>query len=269
VSATVAGTSIFDINDPGNLSIQATLSDGSVWVGTRINGRYSVLSQPPDTKDEAIAEDLNNLNVVIGSFLDLKLNKFRGFFLNNRAYAVFDVNASGAASTAPIGINDYGVISGFYGTSMGDQAFRQFGPKETDLDVTGAVGTAGTGTNDLLQTAGYFSTSDENLTLATCCQSVVWDQTGHPTTFAVTGAISTIALGINNFGWVCGRYFDMVGGGEHGFVYNLNTGKLLTYDYPKATQTTFNGINDPGYIAGRYTDSAGTEHGFVAQIVGK
>jgi hypothetical protein len=267
--ARVVGTAVFDINDLGNLSIQVTLEDGSIWVGTRINGRYGTLSQPPDTDQEAVAEDLNNLNVVIGSFLDLSSNKFRGFFLTNGTYTVFDVKASSATSTAPIGINDYGVISGFYGTSTGDQAFRQFGQKETDLDVHGAVGTAGSGTNDLLQTAGYFSTSDPTLNLATCCQSVVWNETGHPTTFAVTGATSTVALGINNLGWVCGRYFDTVGGGVHGFVYNLNTGQLLTYDHPEATQTTFNGINDPGYISGRYTDSGGTEHGFIAQIAGK
>jgi hypothetical protein len=132
--------------------------------------------------------------------------------------------------------------------------------------VPGAKGTTAQGTNDFLQTTGFFSTSDASLTEATCCQGVVWDQTGGPSSFVVPGAASTIGLGINNAGWVCGRYYD-TNGKEHAFAYQLYSNQLLTYDYPGATLTTFNGINDLGYIAGHYNDSQGVAHGFIAQIV--
>jgi hypothetical protein len=270
----VAGTAPFGINDFGNLSIQVTLSDGSFWVGTRINGKYSTLSQPPGTENgTAVAEDINNPNIVVGSFYNG--SGYTGFLLTNGVYTDFKLNVRNPTTTAPIGINDYGVISGIYGTSkVSNQAFRQFGAKETDLQVPDATGTAATGTNDVLQTVGYFSVlaSESALPLATCCQSVIWDQIGHPTPFAVIGAVSTVALGINNIGWVCGRYYDG-SGNEHAFVYNQQTRKLLTYKYPGATDTTFNGINDLGYIAGRYTENNAenepTEYGFVARIVGE
>src|ERR1700757_2436863 len=93
---------------------------------------------------------------VVGSFYNG--SGYTGFLLTNGVYTDFKLNVRNPTTTAPIGINDYGVISGIYGTSkVSNQAFRQFGAKETDLQVPDATGTAATGTNDVLQTVGYFS----------------------------------------------------------------------------------------------------------------
>jgi hypothetical protein len=264
----VVGTRPFGINDFGNLSIQVNLSDGSTWVGTRMGGSYSVVSQPPGTSGFAQPEDINNFNVLAGYWFDG--TTYLGFLLSNGSYTDFNLAVPSATFTAAIGINDLDFISGYYGTStVLNQAFRQVSNKEFDLKVTNAVGTAASATNDLLQTAGYSSTSDPSLTLASCgCLGVVWDSRGKATTFAVKEAVSTIALGINVPGWVAGRYYDSQGN-LHAFLYNLRCHKFLTYDYPGAVQTSFNGINDAGYIAARYTDALGIAYGFIARITGE
>jgi hypothetical protein len=65
---------------------------------------------------------------------------------------------------------------------------------------------------------------------------------------------------------VVGRYYDSLGA-IHGFVYLLDSGQTITYDYPGAASTSLNGINDRGTIAARYTDTSGVAHGFIAQLV--
>ncbi len=269
----VSGTEPYGINNFGNLSIIVLVGD-TTWVGTRINGQYTKLSQPPGTVTTAGPYDINNFNVQTGTWYNG--TAFRGFTLYNDSdadfdYFDFDVNVPIATCTVPYGINDYSARSGYYCTSSHYQAFRQIGSQETDLNVSAARGTIAEATNDFLQTTGYFSTSNSfPVDNATCvgCQGVIWDQTGHPTSFVVPvgSAASTIGLGINNTGWVCGRYFD-TSGKEHAFAYQFYSNQFLTYDYPNAKATTFNGINDLGYIAGHYNDSAGVAHGFIAQIV--
>jgi hypothetical protein len=267
----VTGTEPFGINNLGNLTFVVLVGD-TEWVGTLIDGQYSTLSQPPGTVNIAGPYDINNLNAVTGTWLNSG-NEFQGFTLYNRFYTDFYVNVPTATCTVPPGINDYGARSGYYCTSSHYQAFRQIGLQATDLNVPGAKGTIAEATNDFLQTTGYFSTSvyfpvDDATCVGAGCQGVIWDQTGHPSSFVVPflGAAATVGLGINNTGWVCGRWFD-TSEKEHAFVYQPSSNQFLTYDYPNATLTTFNGINDFGYIAGHYNDSQGVAHGFIAQIV--
>jgi hypothetical protein len=268
-AAGVTGTRVFGINDLGNLSFQVSIG-ADVFVGTRINGHYSTPSQPNDTDVSADAEDINNFNVVVGNFFDG--STFHGFLLKNGSYTTFDVNVPNVGFTVAIGIDDFGVVSGVYGTpneNSPDKAFRQIGKKETDLNVDSAVGSFATGTNDLLQTAGYFSESDPFLTEATCnCHGVVWDAFGHPKIFDIKNAVSTLALGISIPGWICGRFYDNQSN-VHGFVYNLYSKKFVIYNYPNAISTSLNGINNAGYIGGRYTDIEGVAHGFIARIIGE
>jgi hypothetical protein len=268
----VVGTRPFGINDLGNLSIEVFFSDGSEKVATRIRGHYSALSQPANTNLIASVNGINNFNVAAGFYLDSTVNAYRGFILKNGAYTVFDVTTPGATFTALYGINDFGDVSGLYGSvtpGPHSQAFRKLGNNEADLNVNASVGSAATGINDLRQTVGFFSQSDPFLAETTCgCHGVIWDRNGGSTTFDTPGAVSTRPLGINIAGWVAGRFFD-IGGVMHAFAYNQRSAKFLIYDYPNAIQTTFNGINDLGYLAGRYSDKSGTAHGFIARIVGE
>src|ERR1700690_2721154 len=67
------------------------------------------------------------------------------------------------------------------------------------------------------------------------------------TSIGFPGAISTVAFGINNSGYVVGEYFD-ISGNRHGFVTNGKT--FQTLDYPGAAATSAGAINDWGQIVG-------------------
>jgi Protein of unknown function (DUF3466) len=78
--------------------------------------------------------------------------------------------------------------------------------------------------------------------------------------FDVSGATSTHAQGINDFGEVVGYYAD-AGGTSHGFVRFLRFVKRV--DVPGAMQTYANGINDFNAIVGTYLDTMAEQHGFL------
>src|SRR5437762_13541527 len=61
------------------------------------------------------------------------------------------------------------------------------------------------------------------------------------TTIDVPSAFRTIALGINNAGYVVGSFDDV--NGTHGFVRDTG-GNFTTIDFPNASSTEAHGIND-------------------------
>jgi hypothetical protein len=78
-------------------------------------------------------------------------------------------------------------------------------------------------------------------------------------------------LGINDKGLAVGYYGDSTLS-QHGFLYDINTGKYTFLDDPseafhngvEVTQIT--GINNNNEIAGFYSDANGVLHGFVASV---
>src|SRR5437867_627205 len=84
------------------------------------------------------------------------------------------------------------------------------------------------------------------------------------TTIDVPSAFRTIALGINNAGYVVGSFDDV--NGTHGFVRDTG-GNFTTIDFPNASSTEAHGINDAGEVIGNFGD--GTRfRGFVRDITG-
>jgi probable HAF family extracellular repeat protein len=74
----------------------------------------------------------------------------------------------------------------------------------------------------------------------------------------VTGALATVAVGINNLGEIVG-YFQDAGLNLHGFL--QNPGKLLVQvDYPGASATEFYGVNDAGQIIGSSSTASGSNY---------
>ena len=51
----------------------------------------------------------------------------------------------------------------------------------------------------------------------------------------------TLPFGVNDQGWVVGRFFRHER--EHGFLFRLGTNRFLVFDYPGAAFTSLNGIN--------------------------
>ena len=83
---------------------------------------------------------------------------------------------------------------------------------------------------------------------------------------AVSGASSTMALGVNNSDEVVGTY--TVGSGTsavmHGFTWTPQHGFTTVDDPHGIGTTTINGVNDHGQLVGFYVDSAGNTDGLLA-----
>ena len=76
-------------------------------------------------------------------------------------YTTIDV--PGAAATTAVGVNDSGVVSGFYTDSSGnDHGFLDRNGTFTTIDVPGAADTVATVINDLGVVVGYYIDSSGN-----------------------------------------------------------------------------------------------------------
>jgi len=68
---------------------------------------------------------------------------------------------------------------------------------------------------------------------------------------------------------IAGYYFDSATSVQHGLVVELATNTYIPIDFLAASGvqgTLLNGINKNGEVSGGYVDSAGTEHGFTANL---
>ena len=82
--------------------------------------------------------------------------------------------------------------------------------------------------------------------------------------FDLTGALSTIPLGINNLGDICGT--AIFSDSQPGFISVLQV--VTTFAVPGATATFAYQVNDSGQIIGYYTDSNGIAHGYTRDSAG-
>jgi uncharacterized membrane protein len=178
-------------------------------------------------------------------------------------YTTIDV--PGAASTVAVGVNDLGVVSGFYFDSSGNEhGFLYRDGTFTTVDVPGAADTLLTVTNDLGTAVGYNDlgqvtgsyTESNGDTVAFAGPvgtfPVVSDPAGPP--------FSTPTAAINDAGVVVGEYVD-ASGDFHGFA--EARGVFNPVEDPAGTAgTNVAGINNLGLIVGFYIDSSGNFHGF-------
>jgi hypothetical protein len=83
--------------------------------------------------------------------------------------------------------------------------------------------------------------------------------------FDLTGALSTIPLGINNPGDICGT--AIFSGGIQPAFLSVNR-VITTFSVPNATATFAYQVNDSGQIVGYYVDSSGRAHGYTRDTAG-
>jgi hypothetical protein len=83
--------------------------------------------------------------------------------------------------------------------------------------------------------------------------------------FDLTGALSTIPLGINNLGDICGTAI-FGDGSQLGFISVLQV--VTTFAVPGATATLAYQVNDSGQIIGTYFDSNAIPHGYTRDSAG-
>ena len=208
---------------------------------------------------EAKAFDINNVGVgnVVGTVRD---GSGQRAFLWDGTTVSFPGNPS---IPNALGINDDGIIVGFFSDQAGKQHGFTLPPGlGGPINVFNNLSTQTFGINNTRRMVGTlqeptgefraFYLSGPDIASA---QRIV-----------IEGVSRSDAFGINNASDPAkvrhvGTY--TIGGVDHGFVHTHSDG-VKTFDFPGATHTRAFGINDVGEIVGEYVDSSGRTHGFLA-----
>lgn len=167
-------------------------------------------------------------------------------------YMCTAIDVPGSFSTRVNGINNAGVLSGYYETP-GVSTFRKPGGGGFDLpgNAAGAAASYGFGLNDAGHIVGY--------TLgAGGYQGFVWDGNTYSSHSFGTN-IPTFAFGINNAGTVVGTYQTSATSAS-GYMLNGSTYQTVNVDGARSTYVY--DINDGGTVAGTFISSTGEIRGF-------
>jgi len=216
-----------------------------------------------------VASAINKSGAIVGYYTTGGVD--HGFLYSGSGYT--DVFYPGSGLTEALGINDNGVVVGFYmdGPSVTQPNFHGFTWSATggykSVDVSGATsGTFVQAINNNGVLAGYFSDSagSHGFTMngSTVTKLDAPLTTGTP--------YFTQAWGINTGGSVSGNYAD-ANGMMHGFLYS--GGKYTSFDAPTTvgtpapggTYTVGRGLNTNCVVVGAYADTTGNANGLVRQ----
>lgn len=205
------------------------------------------------------AFDINNVGLgdVVGTVRDASGQRS---FLWNGSTVSFPGNPPVPNAS---GLNDNGMIVGFFSDSAGKQHGFTLPP--------GLGGPINVFNNFPTQTFGINSTRRMVGTLQEPSGEFHAFYLSGPdiasaTRINIQGASRSDAYGINDATEPSqvrhvGTY--TIGGVDHGFVHTEGRG-VATFDFPGAQHTRAFGINNVGEIVGEYVDSSGRIHGFIA-----
>jgi hypothetical protein len=183
-----------------------------------------------------------------------------------------------------LGINNEGLIAGFYGSgNAGDpnQGFLLTPPgtfTAVDFPPTAqnpALQTQLTGLNDIGIVVGYFYNTNNGIPVDNQFgfyeKDGVFTEVNNPNTPGLFNnpkppsgvLIENQLIGVNDLNIAVGFYND-ASGNSHGYTYDINTGQFsANIDDPSGVSTVTAAINNEGDIAGFYTDAGGVIHGFL------
>jgi probable HAF family extracellular repeat protein len=192
--------------------------------------------------------DVNDLGQAVGSFADVNTGVGHSFVRSKSGeITVLPDAAPGAFLTEATGINNAGVIVGFFVDGDGQaHGFVLRDGKYATYDYPGATRTLFTRINDRGQIVGIWAAADGR-------RHGFLLQEGALRSIDVPGAIHTRCTGLNNWGEIVGWYVDadLI---AHGFL--LRGDKFTDIDFPGATDSAALGINDRGVIVGTYDESS-------------
>jgi len=192
-------------------------------------------------------------------------------------YAIIDPGYEG---TVPQGINDNGVVAGYYlgtynGTyPAGHNGFMRAvnGTFTNGYDAyspcNGSGFTYAYGINNNLYISGYClgSSLGFHYGLILNANTEVFTTIDNPNASLTLAGDGTTGTGINDNGLVTGYYTD-VNHAAHGFIRSADGLTYTTIDYPSASGTNAYGINNSGQVTGTCVYGAGN-HGFVRSADG-
>jgi hypothetical protein len=231
----------------------AVISDQASCGFTYQNGKYTYVACELEGATDFF--DVNNSGEVIGAYS--LIGGVNGFIWEGNDSCFGFADPSGLAFTEAWGVNDSGLIAGYY-TDSSTEDFQGFEYTESSntfstiscpgYPITRAYGinNAGIIVGDVANSSGVYSG-----------MAYV---SGKCTVFNYPGATDTYGRGINSKNQITGFFTNS--SGTFGFV---RTGSTYTeIDYPGSVSTLAYHLNDKGLIAGFYGDAAGATHGFVA-----
>jgi uncharacterized membrane protein len=177
--------------------------------------------------------------------------------------------AGDGTDTEPAGINDAGVVDGYYKNAVSAAVIGFFLTKGIYTDFQGPAICSGlpctadlTGINDRGDlVGGWFPPAS-----APEQAFAVLGRVFTPITSALLSHLAAAESISNNSAHVVGNYFD-TSNLDHGFLYTVSGGSIRSINFPGAVQTSVFGINNRGTITGRYVDAGGVSHG-IALISG-
>ncbi len=132
---------------------------------------------------------------------------------------------------------------------VGGSGTKSYSFTYTTIDYPGACGTFAYGINNSGQIVGSWSQPGTGISPcdpAASSRGYLYTD-GAFTNVDFPGAVSTMAVGINNLGTIVGQWMDQ-NSNTHGFL--LINGSYSSLDYPNALITVPYGINDDNQIAG-------------------
>jgi len=158
-----------------------------------------------------------------------------------------------ASRTNIYGINDSGMVVGFYADENINNGFLFDGSDYKSISVPGAYHTSAMGINNAGVIVGLYRDHRGN-------HGFIYDGNKF-TTIDFPGFIYTIAYDINDDGIVVGHYCNHKFGMSptHGFLYDGTD--FIKIDFPGARSTSAYSINNAGIIVGVYHDDKGV-HSF-------
>jgi len=212
---------------------------------------------PPVNTNKAAEQMATSFNFTFKTFNNPADQPFNGLTFNNL-----------------MGINNFGLIAGFYGSGQaGDpnQGYLLNRPNQyTAVEFPHVAQTQVTGLNDLGTLVGYLYRTNKGVAVDN--QFGFYERDGvfvevnnpHTPKHPPSGTLKENQLmGVNDSNIAVGFYND-ASGNSHGYTYNINNGKFSAdINDPKAVSTVTAAINNLGGLVGFYTDAAGVTHGFV------
>jgi len=184
-------------------------------------------------------------------------------------------NANDVTFNQLLGINSKGVIAGYFGSgaqghpNKGYLLLPPYGQNNyRNENFPGSVQTQVTGLNDKGVTVGFWSSMNNanmvNDNFGFWSKNGAFHNANYPTGTPASPPVDQL-LGVNNSDVAVGFYTD-ANGTNHGYKYNINSGRFSRVTDPNAptASLTAAAINNNGDIAGFYTNPAtGNTDGFL------
>ena len=187
--------------------------DGSLHGFLFYRGQFQTIDFPASS--ETRAEGINDAGVISGEYVDSAGNE-HGYLMRDGKFQTFDVPAS--FSTDIWMVADDGAFVGDFSDEFTVRGFlkNRRDPVLT-LDFPGAVATALRWINERDEVVGRWDDNSIALQIpcTTQCHGFFWSERRF-ISIDVPGALSTVALGINNRGHIVGTYIDAAGN-QHGY----------------------------------------------------